>query len=132
MASAACYFLLVFGVGVVLGSIRVLLVVPWIGETRAVLLESPFMLVAIVFAARWTMRRSGVRSLGALAAAGLCALLFQQLADVALGLFVRGRSVAEQFAYFATPPGLIYLVLLLAFLVMPVVAGRQPPLDGDS
>jgi hypothetical protein len=51
------YFLLVFGAGFILGTIRVLLIVPLVGHRTAELLELPLMLIATVFAARWITRR---------------------------------------------------------------------------
>lgn len=51
------YFLLVFGTGFVLGTIRVFLIVPLVGHRTAELLEMPLMLIATVLTARWTIRR---------------------------------------------------------------------------
>lgn len=53
---AVAYFLLVFGAGFVLGTVRVLLILPLVGERAAELLEMPLMLTVIVFAARWMNR----------------------------------------------------------------------------
>ena len=54
---AAAYFGFVFGAGFVLGTIRVLVVIPHFGETTAELIEMPLMLIAIVVAAGWINRR---------------------------------------------------------------------------
>jgi hypothetical protein len=51
------YFALVFGVGFILGPIRILLIVPRLGERVAELLEAPVMLLVIIFAALWVVRR---------------------------------------------------------------------------
>ena len=42
---ALAYFLIVFGAGFLLGTIRVLLLLPVLGERAAELLEMPFMLI---------------------------------------------------------------------------------------
>lgn len=56
LQAAALYFLLVFGAGFVLGTGRVLIVIPLLSERVAELLEMPLMLGVIVFAARWIVR----------------------------------------------------------------------------
>jgi len=48
------YFCLVFGVGFILGTIRVLWVVPHLGVRTAELIETPLMLAATFLAARYT------------------------------------------------------------------------------
>jgi hypothetical protein len=125
LAASALYFAIVFGVGLVLGPIRVLWLEPWLGKTLAVLCEAPFLLAAMVGAARWVRRRVGLRrDWRSLAAMGLGALVLQQLADFAVGLWLRGMNAAEQLAAFATPAGLIYAAALVAFAAMPALVGR--------
>ena len=51
--AAICYFGVVFGIGFVLGVIRILLLVPMLGERVAELVEMPFMVLASLIAARW-------------------------------------------------------------------------------
>jgi hypothetical protein len=57
LKAAALYFTLVFGTGFVLGPVRVLWAVPRFGIRAAELMEAPLMLMAMVLAARWTVRR---------------------------------------------------------------------------
>ena len=57
LKASALYFVLVFGAGFVLGPIRILWLVPRVGERTAELIEAPIMLVVIVLAARWIARR---------------------------------------------------------------------------
>ena len=57
LKAAAVYFVLVFGTGFVLGPIRILLLVPRFGVRVAELVEFPVMLVVIVLAARWLVRK---------------------------------------------------------------------------
>ena len=54
------YFILVFGAGFILGPIRVLWLVPRLGERWAELVELPVMVVVIVLAARFVVRRLAV------------------------------------------------------------------------
>jgi len=60
LRSAAVYFGIVFGVGFMLGSVRVPFVVPWLGERSAELAEMPLMFIAIFLAAGYVVRRYGV------------------------------------------------------------------------
>ena len=52
IAVGMLYFLMVFGVGFLLGPMRVYLLEPRLGETMATLCEAPFLLIVIVLAAR--------------------------------------------------------------------------------
>jgi hypothetical protein len=57
IAAAAFYFLIVFGVGFVFGPVRIFWLEPQLGETLAVICEAPFLLFAIVLAARLSRER---------------------------------------------------------------------------
>jgi hypothetical protein len=57
LKAAVVYFALVFGAGFVLGPIRILFIVPRFGVRLAELMEFPVMLVVIVLAARWLVRK---------------------------------------------------------------------------
>jgi hypothetical protein len=123
LSAAVLYFLIVFGVSFLLGPIRVFVLEPRIGTLAAILCEAPFLLLAILVASRVAPR---VMHLGArkssLLAVGLAALAMQQVADFAVGLALRGISLPEQLARFATAEGAIYAVLLAVFAVMPALA----------
>ena len=132
IAVAMLYFLMVFGVGFLLGPMRVYLLEPRLGETMATLCEAPFLLIVIVLAARWLPKRSNMRmSVASLAAVGLGGLFLQQLADVVVGSLLRGITPAQQLSHLATPAGLIYMGLLLAYVVMPVLV-NWPRLSGAN
>jgi hypothetical protein len=122
--AAALYFLSVFGLGLVLGPIRVLWLEALIGRTLAVLCEMPFLLGAMFLAARWTARKfrfhGELRSLGAM---GVVALVLQQIADFAVGRFWRSSTFMEQVTALTTPEGLVYAALLVAFAMTPVFVG---------
>ena len=57
LKAGAVYFALVFGAGFALGTIRTLWVVPTVGTRTAELMETPIMLVVVVLAAGWIVRR---------------------------------------------------------------------------
>ena len=126
VATAALYFVLVFAVGLVLGPIRVLWLEPVLGKTIAVLYETPFLIAAMVLAARhaprWTKLDGGWLSY---AAVGVLALALQQLADLAVGFGLRGMTLSDQLAFFATPAGYVYAVNLIIFTAAPSFARRR-------
>jgi len=123
IAAAVLYFLIVFGVGFLLGPIRVFWLEPRLGDTVAVLCEAPFLLIAIVLAARWLPMRLRLKAdIKSLAGMGLGALFLQQLADFSVGGFLRGLTPAQQIAHLARPAGLVYVMLLIIFAAMPILA----------
>jgi hypothetical protein len=123
---AAIYFALVFGVGFALGPIRVLWLEPKIGARAAELVEAPFMLLAIVLAGRWVGRRvrsegRTMRPLGVgLAAAGLVLA-----ADLAVGVGLRGMTVAQVFTERDPVSGAVYYALVALTAVAPWLVGRS-------
>lgn len=127
LGTALLYFIIVFGVGFLLGPIRVLVLEPRIGTLAAVLCETPFMVGAILVASRVAPRALRLESSkSALLAVGLIALVMQQIADLAVGMTLRGISPSEQFARFATAEGTIYAALLVLFAAMPALANQAP------
>jgi len=122
LTSACLYFVIVFGVGFLLGPIRVLWLEPRLGTAFAVALEAPFLLAAMIFAARRVPKWVGLNAtLGSLAAMGVGALILQQIADFTVAIGLRHMSAGEQIAYLATPAGLIYTGAVIAFAAMPVL-----------
>jgi hypothetical protein len=77
VSAAILYFLIVFGVGFLLGPIRVFWLAPRFGETIAVLCEAPFILMAVILAARWLPHKLKLQpNLGSLAGMALGGLFF--------------------------------------------------------
>jgi hypothetical protein len=118
--AGAIYFLLVFALGWVLGPIRELWAVPRFGRVTALLIEAVIMLIAMIISARWVMRRFEVHpTLGSTIPVGLVALGIFVPAEIAGVLWVRGSSLQEYLASFATAPGVISAVMFLLFAAMP-------------
>lgn len=120
-AGASC-FGLVFGAGFVFGTLRVLWLVPRLGERAAELIEMPLMLAVILFAARFVLRRTEpaprwpVR-LGI----GLVALALLLAAEGLLLPALSGRSLADALAGRDPVSGTVTLVMLGVFAAMPVL-----------
>lgn len=125
LLSAVLYFVLVFGAGFVLGIGRVLVIVPLLGERTAELLEMPLMLGVTVVAARWIVRhRMDDPRLFATLSVGFIALGILLIAELAVGVWLRGMSVAEVFLNRDPVSGTTYYMSLLLFAVMPTLIIR--------
>jgi len=126
LKAGAVYFALVFAAGFVLGTIRVLWVVPRFGEKTAELMEAPIMLVVTILAARWTVNRFAMppvpwRRLGT----GFIALGILLAAEFTMVLKVRGLTISEYFASQDPVSGTVYAVLLGVFAAMPLLVVRR-------
>lgn len=119
--AGAIYFALIFALGFVLGTIRVLWLVPATGVTAAVLIEQPFMLTASWFAAGWRVKRHGLVTKGARAAMGAVALMLLFIAEPLFAYSLFGQSPADWLRGVFTMPGPIGLAGQIAFGLMPLL-----------
>lgn len=123
--AAIAYFVLVFGAGFVLGSIRVPFLVPRIGERYAELIESPIMFVVVVLAARFIVQRFSLPSSPAIRLlVGFAALALMMLAELLLTTVLQNVSVMEYIASRDPVSGSVYLLELLLFALMPYILSR--------
>ena len=119
--AGAIYFALIFALGFLLGTVRVLWLVPATGETVAVLIEQPIMLTASWFAAGWLVRRHGVVTTGERAAMGAVALMLLFIAEPLLAYTLFGHLPQDWVKGVFTMPGPIGLAGQLLFGMMPLV-----------
>ncbi len=125
MKAGFLYFAVVFAVGFVLGTIRVLLLSPHLGSTTAVMIELPIILAAAWFSCRWIILRLQVpRDSAARMVMGGVAFALTIAAELILGYFGFGRSVTEMLAAFATSDGALGLLGQIVFAVLPVAQLR--------
>lgn len=118
--ATGAYFSIVFGTGFVLGAIRVPFLVPAIGERYAELAEMPLMLVAIILAARFVLRRfRELDSAPRWAIVGAAALALLLAAELLLAVVLSGRSLASYLRARDPVSGSVYLVMLLVFATTP-------------
>lgn len=126
LKAGALYFLMVFGAGFILGPVRILWLVPKVGARAAELMEMPVMLVVIVFAARWAVRRSaGSFTSARLLGMGMTALVLMLAAEFTAVLWLRGLSIPEYLAGRDPVAGTAYDVMLGVFAVMPLLMARK-------
>lgn len=126
LKAGGLYFALTFAAGFALGVVRELWMVPRVGVRTAELIEAPVMLVVCILAARWTVRRltvppAALRRL----AMGLSALVLLLAAELAMIVGVRHLSLVEYAARRDPLSGVVYLLLLAIFAVMPLVVARR-------
>lgn len=117
------YWAAMFGAGFVLGTLRVLLVVPRLGELLAVLAELPIMLglcwfVASRLARRWPLSGQASLLAGALAFALLLA------AEAATAIALSGQSLQDWASGLWHFPAILGLVAQVLAALFPLLARR--------
>ena len=123
LRAALRYFAIVFGVGFILGPIRILIVAPWLGEAGAVLCEAPILLAVMWYAAQYVAHRVGMpNDRSTIVTMGVLAAALVLFADFTVGFAVRGMTCDSEAAYLRSAAGLIYLALLVGFALMPIAA----------
>ena len=120
------YFVVVFAVGFVLGTIRVLVVVPHLGARLSELIEAPIMVAVSLLVALWLVRRYCERSappfwLGV----GFIGLGLLLLVEFTVVLWVRGLSFSEYLATRDPLSSTVYFASLIAFAVLPALLCRR-------
>lgn len=117
-----------FGCGMLLGPLRVLVLEPRFGPLGAVVIEAVPMLLALAILAPWIARAQGLG--GAVAERlrmGLWALV--PVLALEVGLSVALGRLGAWVAGFATPAGLVGILLLAALALMPVLLARPRVAD---
>jgi hypothetical protein len=126
LKAGALYFALVFGAGFVLGPVRILWAVPRFGARMAELMETPIMLVVIIVAARWIVRRLALPPTpSSRLGMGCIALALLLVAEFTLVLWLRGMSLSEYFASRDPVSGTVYYVMLGVFAIVPLFVARR-------
>ena len=121
------YFALVMGAGFLLGSVRVLFVVPHLGERWAELAEMPIMAMVIVVAAGYILRRyPEVQTRGRALVVGFTALALSVSAELVLAVVLQSQSLAEYLASRDKISGSVYLAMLVVFALMPRLRLARP------
>ena len=131
LKAGVLYFALVFGAGFVLGTTRVLWIVPSFGTRTAELMDTPIMFVVIILAARWVVRRLAILPTpSGRCAVGVGALGLLLLAEITVVLRLRGLTIDEYLTGRDPVAGTVYIVMLGIFAVMPLLVAR--PARGRS
>ncbi len=119
-AAGAAYFGAVFVIGFVLGTLRVFIVMPVVGEPASVAIELPVILTLSWVACRWLIARVDVApELAPRLVMGGIAFGMLMAAELGLSAFVFGRTFADHLAHYRTFSGLLGLAGQIAFAAFP-------------
>ena len=120
------YFLAVFSAGFALGIVRILWAVPRFGARAAELMEMPIMLIIMIGASAWIVRRCAVpdklQARVGMGLTALCLLLFVEFGAV---LQLRGLSISEYLESRDLVSSTVYYLMLLVFAALPCFIARQ-------
>lgn len=119
MRAAVSYWAAVFAVGFVLGTVRVLWVIPLVGLVSATLLELPLILAASWLAAGWLVKRFRIWGAGEALAMGALAFALLMVAECALAGVLSGETPGQWLAGLAAPHALLGLAGQVGFALMP-------------
>lgn len=126
LAAGLVYFFLLFALGFALGTARVMIFAPRLGDIAATLLELPVMLAAAFFLCRWIIHAWHVPpSLGVRWIMVLWFIALLMIFETGLGVALFGRTVAEQWVALVTPAGLLGLSAQMVAALLPVFIGRS-------
>lgn len=117
--AAITYWAIVFALGFVLGTARVLWVIPLVGLMPATLLELPIILAASWFASGWILRRFAITTRREALTLGVLAFAILMAAECALAGALSGETPAQWLAGLRQPHALVGLVGQAVFALMP-------------
>lgn len=121
LAAALRYAVIVFAAGFLLGTIRVRVTAPMLGETGAVIAELPFMLLASIMVAHQTLARHGIRRPVAALAIGLLAFLLLMLLEMIIAWPLADQHPDQWALALVRTPGWIGLLGQIAFAFIPLI-----------
>ena len=117
--AGAAYFAIIFSLGFLLGTLRVLFIIPRIGELAATMLELPVILTASWFVSGWLIKRLRVApDTASRLWMGAAAFGLTMIAEPLLGLSF-GQSLADQWTALSRPAGLVGLAGQALFGLVP-------------
>ena len=126
------YFLLVFGTGFALAFIRIPFLVPAFGARTAELMETPVMLVVIVWASRRLAHQHPELSRRRRLAAGFFAFVCLAVAELAVAYFLGARSPSQYIASRDPVSGSVYLASVVFFALAPALWNNRARPNNSS
>jgi hypothetical protein len=130
LAAGAVYFAMIFALGFALGFLRdIIFRVGAVEASRiiAVLIELPVMLLASWFACAFVIKRFDVSAATVdRAIMGSAAFVLLMAAELCLGVFLLGRSVAEHLRTYSEASYALGLAAQLCFGAFPLIQMRRP------
>ena len=124
--AGSAYAVVVYLIGFALGAIRVFVLVPRLGATVSVLLESP-----LILSASWLISKAAVKrfevpeQIAVRVMMGAIAFAVLMSGEFAVFVLVFGRPRSAYLPSLATVPGAIGLAAQLAFATFPALQARR-------
>lgn len=116
------YFVAVFGIGFLLGTIRVLVLIPRLGELVSTVIELPIILGAAWLVSAWLTARFHVPSTWHVRLTmGGIAFGLLMVAELALSVWLFDSTAQEHFAAYLSLPQAIGLAGQVAFALIPLI-----------
>jgi hypothetical protein len=115
------YFLCFFAIAFLLGTLRELLVAPWLGPSVARFVEMPLMLLVTWFAAAWAVRRFALAAAAQRLTMGVIAFVLTLLGELLVGLYGFGMTARQWFAQFGAGEGLLTLAVQSSIVLFPLL-----------
>lgn len=126
------YFGVVFAAGFALGTLRVLVLIPGLGDVLAVMLELPIMLALSWLACRWVAGHLDIPpTLTARLTMGAVAFVVLMAAELGVSTLAFGRSFSAHLNHYRELPAILGLVGQIAFAVFPIIQ-RKTGHPGES
>ncbi|WP_120077118.1 hypothetical protein [Aurantiacibacter odishensis] len=120
------YFVTLFAAGFILGTLRVLLVVPQVGEVAAIAMELPVMLLIAWFACGWILSNFQlVRKPRDSLLMGAIALILLLLAEAVLAVTLFGSSLLEYFQSYSETGPMLGLAAQILSAGFPLIRTRR-------
>lgn len=122
LGASVAYFIVVFGAGFLLGTLRTFLIAPQVGELAAVIGQVPVMLVVAWFACGWvlSMAQPPQSALGMILV-GAVALGLLLIAEAAVSVTLAGIPLSEHFRSYSQPAALVGLAAQLLYACFPLI-----------
>ena len=117
--AAIAYWAIVFALGFVLGTLRVLWLAPLVGLVPATLIELPVMLGASWWTSGWSVQHFGIEGGGEALAMGALAFALLMAAECALAVVLAGQTPGQWLTELQAQHALLGLAGQVAFALMP-------------
>ncbi|GJM15207.1 MAG: hypothetical protein DHS20C13_05340 [Thermodesulfobacteriota bacterium] len=122
LKAGSAYFGIVFAVGFVLGTIRVLVLVPQFGELTSGLIEMPIILMASWIICSWLIIRFSVpRVWQSRLNMGIAAFVLLMVAELFLSILLFDNSINDHFNHYLKLNGSLGLAGQIAFAAFPII-----------
>ena len=127
LLAGVAYFAIAFAAGVAMGLVRIVWLMPAIGELTALALELPIILAFSWWLSSWLVRLIRVpAAAGNRLAMGWTAFALLMLAELIVSVQLAGSGVGEHFMDYLSAPGLLALLGQVAFAFIPVLQLSRP------